>query len=109
MFAVAVQDERLYYSTAEGPQIWSVGLNDDGSFADDAGLEIDVTDTPNGNVITGIVFDGSGALYLAQRGEIVGSYDYSVFAKPEASEVLRYVWDETDSAGRRSPTNTPSV
>ena len=83
MFAVAVQDGRLYYSVVEGPQIWSVGLNSDGSFADDARLEIDVTGTPNGNVVTGIAFDGAGTLYLAQRGEIVGSYDYSVFAKPE--------------------------
>ncbi len=103
VFAVAVQDERLYYSTAEGPQIWSVGLNDDGSFADDARLEIDVTDTPNGNAITGIVFDGAGTLYLAQRGEIVGSYDYSVFAKPEASDVLRYVWDAKEERWSEKP------
>ena len=96
MFAVAVQDARLYYSVFEGPQIWSVGLNSDGSFADDARLEIDVTGTPNGNVVTAIVFDGAGTLYLAQRGEIVGSYDYSVFAKPDSSAVLRYVWSETD-------------
>ena len=96
VFAVAAQGERLYYSVDEGPQIWSVGLNPDGSFADDAELEIDVTGTPNGNVITAIAFDGAGSLYLAQRGEIVGSYDYSVFAKPEASAVLRYVWSETD-------------
>ena len=96
VFAVAVQDGRLYYSAAEGPQIWSVGINSDGSFADNARLEIDVTGTPNGNVITGIVFDGAGMLYLAQRGEIVGSYDYSTFAKQEASSVLRYVWNETE-------------
>ena len=102
-FAVAAQDDRLYYSTAEGPQIWSVGLNDDGSFADDARLEIDVTDTPNGNMITDIVFDGDGTLYLAQRGAIVGSYDYSVFAKPEASDVLRYVWDDTDDRWSEKP------
>jgi uncharacterized repeat protein (TIGR01451 family) len=103
VFAVAVQDERLYYSTAEGPQVWSVGLNDDGSFADDARLEIDVADTGRGNVITSIVFDGAGALYAAQRGQIVGSYDYSVFAKPEASNVLRYVWDETDQRWSEKP------
>ena len=70
VFAVAVQDERVYYSADEGPEIWSVGLNEDGSFADDARLEIEVTGTPNGNVITAIVFDGAGTLYLAQRGEI---------------------------------------
>ena len=103
VFAVAVQDGRLYYSVDEGPQIWSVGLNPDGSFADDAELEIDVTGTPNGNVITAIAFDGAGSLYLAQRGEIVGSYDYSVFAKPEASAVLRYVWSETDQRWSAEP------
>ena len=103
VFAVAVQDGRLYYSAAEGPQIWSVGLNPDGSFADDAELEIDVTGTPNGNVITAIAFDGAGTLYLAQRGEIVGSYDYSVFAKPEASAVLRYVWSETGQRWSAEP------
>ncbi|MGE3528744.1 MAG: hypothetical protein AB7G54_04870, partial [Methyloceanibacter sp.] len=96
VFAVAVQDGRLYYSVAEGPQIWSVGIDQDGSFTDDARLEVDVTGTPAGNVITDIAFDGAGALYLSQRGEIVGSYDYSVFARQEASAVLRYVWSETE-------------
>jgi hypothetical protein len=103
VFAVAVHDGRLYYSTAEGPDIWSVGLNDDGSFADDARFEIKVADTPSGNVVTSIVFDGSGALYLAQRGSIVGNYDYSVFAKPEASNVLRYVWDENEQRWAEKP------
>ena len=30
--ALAVHDGRLYYSVDEGPEIWSVGLNQDGSF-----------------------------------------------------------------------------
>ncbi|HXG78386.1 MAG TPA: hypothetical protein VNJ31_03475 [Methyloceanibacter sp.] len=95
VFAVAVQEGRLYYSVAEPLQIWSVGLNSDGSFSDDVRLEIDVNGTPKGNVVTDILFDGPGTLFLAQRGEVVGSYDYSVFAKPEESAVLRYIWDET--------------
>jgi hypothetical protein len=103
VFAVAVQGERLYYSVAEGPQIWSVGIASDGGFADDARLEIDVKDTPKGNQITGMAFDGAGTLYLAQRGEIVGSYDYSVFAKPQESVVLRYVWNETDQRWSPEP------
>ncbi|KAB2910850.1 MAG: hypothetical protein K8F92_19005 [Hyphomicrobium sp.] len=98
VFAVAVQGERLYYSVAEGPQVWSVGITSDGSFVDDARLEIDVKDTPKGNQITGITFDGAGTLILAQRGEIVGSYDYSVFAKPQESAVLHYTWSETDKS-----------
>ncbi len=103
VFAVAVHDQRVYYSTAEGPQIWSVGLNDDGSFADDARFEFAVADTPSDNIVTDIVFDGAGTVYLAQRGEIVGSYDYSVFAKPEAADVLRYVWDEREERWSEQP------
>ena len=49
------------------------------------------------------MFDGAGALYVAQRGALVGSYDYSVFAKPEASNVLRYVWDETEKRWSEKP------
>ena len=81
---------------ADGPVIWSVGITADGSFADDARLEIDVTGTPAGNVVTAIAFDGPNEIYLTQRGEIVGSYDYTVFAKPQTSAVLRYTWDESD-------------
>ena len=96
VFAVAVEDGRLYYSVAEGPQIWSVGLTSDGDFADDARPEINVAGTPKGNLITDILFDGPKRLLLAQRGEIVGSYDYAVFAKPQQSVVLRYTWNEAD-------------
>ncbi len=31
VFAVTVQGGRLYYSVAEGPQVWSVGIDNDGS------------------------------------------------------------------------------
>ena len=54
VFAVTVQDGRVYYSVAKPLQIWSVGLNADGSFADDARAEFDVKDTPNDNVVTDI-------------------------------------------------------
>ncbi len=93
-FALAVQNKRLYYSVADGPQIWSVGIDDEGDFAKDARLEIAVTDTPAAQVVTAIQFDGSGLMYLSQRGEFTGSYDYQLYAKPQQSVVLRYSWDE---------------
>ena len=46
VFAVAVANKRLYYSVAKPLQIWSVGINADGSFADDARLEIEVSGSP---------------------------------------------------------------
>ena len=103
VFAVAVESGRLYYSVFDGPVIWSVGLNADGGFADDARLEIDVTGTPNNNPITAILFDGPGKMYITQRGEIAGSYDYATFARPQASVVYRYTWDETAKSWSEAP------
>ena len=60
IMAVAVQAGRLYYSGAEGPQIWSVGLDPTGAFADDARLEIDLSGNASDNMITTIFFDGDG-------------------------------------------------
>jgi hypothetical protein len=96
VFAVTVQDGRVYYSVAKPQQIWSVGLNADGSFADDARPEFDVKDTTGDNVVTGLVFDGPGTLYLSQRGGLTGSYDYSIFAKLEKPVVRRYTWNDVD-------------
>jgi hypothetical protein len=42
VFGLAVYQHRLYYAVADGLQIWSVGLNADGTFADDAVIEIAV-------------------------------------------------------------------
>lgn len=101
--AVAVENGRLYYSIAEGPTIWSVGLLADGSFADDARFEIDITGTPDGSPITAMTFDASGRLYLSQRGRTTGSYDYETFARPEASVVYRYAWDDTANTWTSTP------
>ncbi|HEY8247018.1 MAG TPA: hypothetical protein VIG38_07025 [Hyphomicrobium sp.] len=98
VFAVTVQSGRVYYSVAKPLQIWSVGLNTDGSFADDAHAEFDVKDTPNDNVVTDILFDGPDRLYLSQRGGLTGSYDYSIFAKLEKPVVRRYAWNDSDKA-----------
>ena len=92
-FGLALQNGRLYYSVAEGPQIWSVSIDADGDFGQDARLEIEVKDTPSAEVVTAIKFDGRGYMYIAQRGEFSGSYDYQLFAKPQTSVVLRYQWD----------------
>ena len=96
VFGLAVENGRLYYSVADGPKIWSVGLGTDGQFGADARLEIDVTGTPAGSAVSSIMFDGAGMMYLAQRGAPLGNYDYSAFAKPQQALVLRYRWSDTD-------------
>lgn len=90
---LAAEGGRLYYSVESSesgvPQIWSVRIKADGSFGS-ARWELDVTDLASANAITGIAFDPRGRMILAQRGPIVASYDYSVFADPGSSSVVRY-------------------
>jgi hypothetical protein len=87
VFGLALNGGRLFYAVAA--QIWSVRINADGSFGT-ARWELDVADLPSTNEVSGIVFDPQGRLILAQRGPQVGSYDYSVFAQPGTSSVVRY-------------------
>jgi hypothetical protein len=91
--ALAVHDGRLYYAVAEGPQIWSVGLRG-GAFADDARLEVAVK-AEKPFPITGIEFDSSGRMFIAQRGPVQSPYDYGSFADT-GGQVLRYEPESPD-------------
>ncbi len=84
---------RLYYSPTEGPQVWSVGIKPDGSFADDATLEIQTV--PGGFPVSDMLFTSDGKMILSQRGGQLGSADYSQFQTPGNNAVLRYRRDET--------------
>lgn len=92
---LAVKGNRLYYAVLEGLQIWSVGFTHEGAFATDARWELDVKSETD-HAVTDIAFDRKGFLYLAQRGNLKNSYDYSVFAEPEQSQVLRYHRESPD-------------
>ena len=95
VWGVAVHDGRLFYSAQNGsateaPQIWSVGIAQDGSFASDPRLEVDVVAQPGPYPVSDIAFSQRGAMILAQRAPVAASYDYSVFTKPGEPRVLRY-------------------
>ena len=89
VYGLAVHGGRLYYSVAAGPQIWSVGINDDGSFGAPR-WELDVNGLPAQSEITSISFDGQGRMILAQRAAQVGSYDYTAFTSSDPASVVRY-------------------
>jgi hypothetical protein len=101
VWGMAVHDGRLYY--AVDGQVWSAGIAEDGSFAGDPRWELDATALPGQGPIADMLFDNQGRMLLSQRGELRGSYDYSVFAEPGKSSVVRYVRETPDD-----PT-TPSV
>jgi hypothetical protein len=94
VWGLAVNAGRLYYSARNGspttaPQIWSVAIQQDGSFGA-ARWELDVADKPGPYPVSDIAFSQHGAMILAQRAPIAGSYDYSAFTVAGEPRVLRY-------------------
>jgi hypothetical protein len=111
VWGLAVREGRLFYSArngaaTDGPQIWSVGIQQDGGFAADARWELDVPAQPGPYPVSDIAFSQKGAMILAQRAPIAGSYDYSAFTKPGEPRVLRFWLKEPNdppSPGRWKP------
>ena len=90
VWGLAVHEGRLFYAVAAGPQIWSVGIQQDGSFAADPHWELDVP-APGPYEVSDILFSQQGAMILAQRAQIKTSYDYSAFTQPgQQPRVLRF-------------------
>ena len=106
VWGLAVHEGRLYYSVISGPQIWSVGIAPNGVFAEDPRWELDVPAQAGPLPISDIAFSNKGAMILAQRALIAGSYDYSAFTRPGEPQVFR-VWlkgpDDPPSPGRWKP------
>jgi len=103
VWGMAVHDGRLYYAVAGGKQVWSIGIRNDGDFAGDPRWELDANALPGDGPITDMLFDNRGRMLLAQRGAPRGSYDFSVFAEPGKSSVVRYSLETPDDPA------TPSV
>lgn len=90
VWGLGIYGGRLYYAVASGPEVWSVSIGLTGTFGDDARREFEVSGTPGNHPISDIAFDGQGLMYIAQRGGVRGSYDYSAFTDSKSSVVFRY-------------------
>ncbi|MFQ5439497.1 MAG: hypothetical protein ACE5DK_11785, partial [Paracoccaceae bacterium] len=107
IWGLAVHRGRLYYAVAEGPQIWSVGIDKaTGDLLPDARWELDADPDGPGFEISDIVFNSDGAMILAQRGSQDGAYDYTSLMLPQQARLLRY-WredpDDPTTTGRWQP------
>ncbi|WP_412050834.1 hypothetical protein ACK6D9_04775 [Hoeflea sp. Naph1] len=95
VYALAFRNGRLYYSVVGESQIWSVGFEEKtGAFLDSARWELDVPERPKKLPVTDMLFTQSGAMVLAQRGDVKSTYDYANFADHGKSRLLRF-WLET--------------
>jgi hypothetical protein len=91
VFALAVRNSRLYYSVAQGPQVWSVGISPSGAVSASPRIEVEVPSLQDGVEIASIAFDSQGQMYLAERAATTGDYFRYTLANGGASRVLRYV------------------
>lgn len=104
VWGLTVHSGRLFYSVAEGPEIWSVGIDSkDGSFVNDARWELTISSKYPDFEISDMVFDSNGAMLLAQRGSQRGDYRFEKLTKSGRAEVLRYTYENPDDP------DTPSV
>ncbi len=99
---MAMHQGRLFYAVVGGQQIWSVGIAASGGFANDARWELDVSGLAGPGPITDMLFDAEGRMVLAQRGEPRNAYDFSLFAEPGKSTVVRYRKESPDDPATAS-------
>jgi hypothetical protein len=90
VFGLAVYQHRMYYGVADSLQVWSVGLNADGSFASDPRIEIAAPPSTGSTEISAIAFDEQGRMYLAERPAPTGAFDFEVLSVPSVGRSLRY-------------------
>jgi hypothetical protein len=90
VFGIGFFRGRLYYAVAAGSQIWSVGIAPDGSFGNDATIEINVPPGSGPGEISKITFDEQGRMYLAERPDPTGAFDFEALTKEGTGRVLRY-------------------
>ena len=89
VWGVSVHDDRLFYAVADGPQIWSVGLDDNGDFTE-ARREIELPGDAEPYEVADITFTKDGWMILAQRPPVTGGYDYVTPVASGPARVLRY-------------------
>ena len=101
IFGLAVHHRRLYYAVADSLEVWSVGLNADGSFGDDAVIELVVPPSAGPTEISKIAFDDQGRMFLAERPAPTGAFDLEGLAVRAIGRVLRYAIVGSAPGGRR--------
>ncbi len=114
VWGMAVYGARLYYAVADGPAVWSVGIDaETGAFSNDPRWELTVSEDHPDLDVSDIVFTPQGAMILAQRGAWDATKDYTHMVDDTEAEVLRYVYEspeddpETPSVWHIDPTVLP--
>lgn len=103
VWGMAIRNGRLYYAVQGDHEIWSVGINLDGTFAEDARREIVVKKRAEGVHFTDMAFDSAGHLLVAERGALRTSDTFNNFADAGRAEVLRFAQDPATGTWSADP------
>ena len=87
---------RLYYAASNSAEIFSVGIEPNGSFSGDVRFEFEVAKGKDKFPVSDIAFTSSGEMLLAQRGGITAKYDYTRHHESQKTHVWRYKREEPD-------------
>lgn len=112
VFGLGIRAGRLYYAVAAGLEIWSVGLNPDGTFGSDPALELSVPPAAGPSEISRITFDDQGRMFLAERPDPAGAFDFRARRRELAASYATCSSTrspEPRAFGKPSPMNTPSA
>ncbi len=90
VYAVTIHQGRLYYSAGEKSQIWSIGIAQNGAFANDPRLELEVPGQAAQIGVTDIAFSEKGAMILAERAATSGNFAMTELVKAGEPRVLRF-------------------
>lgn len=101
IYGLGIRANRLYYAVADGLQIWSVGLNADGSFSNDPILELSVPPAAGPTEISKILFDERGRMFLAERPDPIGAFDFQGLTPEGIGRVLRYAIVDSQPGAQR--------
>ena len=101
IYGLGIRANRLYYGVAADLQIWSVGLNADGSFSNDPILELSVPPAAGPTEISKILFDERGRMFLAERPDPTGAFDFQTLTPEGIGRVLRYAIIDSQPGAQR--------
>jgi len=89
VFGIGVHNGRLYYSVADGAQIWSLAIFRDET-RHDPRLEFAIPPAAGPVEVSKITFDDDGRMILAERAAPTGAFDFKELAYQSIGRVLRY-------------------
>ena len=89
--ALAVHEQRLYYSVSDQGEVWSTQLDSEtGDFTGESRRELISSQGETEVIVSDIEFSATGEMLIAERGEVVSTRDYRTFVSDQQTRVRQF-------------------